>query len=136
MEKLLDNIYFSVLAHFTVTGLSLIFFLAVFELVTRYRAWDEIKAGNVAVALAIGGKIFGVANIFRFSITHHNTLWTSLMWGVIGFLLLLSAYFIFEYLTPKFKVDQELEKGNIAVGVISMMISVGLSFVIGASITI
>lgn len=136
MEKLMDNMYFSVLAHFAVTGLSLIFCLAIFEWVTRYRAWQEIQAGNVAVALAVGGKIFGVANIFRFSIMHHNTLWTSLIWGVIGFLLLLAAYFIFEFLTPKFNVDKELEKGNVAVGIISMVISVGLSFVIGASITI
>lgn len=136
MEKLLDNIYFSVLAHFAVTGLSLIFFLAIFEWVTKYKAWKEIQQGNVAVALAVGGKILGVANIFRFSITHHNTLWTSLLWGVIGFTLLLAAYFIFEFLTPKFKVDQELEKGNVAVGIISMTISVGLSFVIGASISI
>jgi len=134
LERLLENHYFSVIAHFSVAGLSIIFFLAIFEWVTRYRAWHEIQNGNVAVSLAVGGKILGVANIFRFSILHHNSLWESLIWGGIGFLLLLAAYFIFEFLTPKFNVDKELEKGNLAVGVISMIISVGLSFVIGASI--
>lgn len=135
MDKLLDNVYFSVLAHFAVTALSLLLFLAIFEWVTRYRAWQEIQEGNVAVALAVGGKIMGVANIFRFSILHHNTIWTSLIWGAIGFLLLLVAYLLFEFLTPKFNVDQELKKGNVAVGIISFIISVGFSFVIGASIS-
>lgn len=136
MEQLMENVYFSVLAHFAVTGLSLLLFLAIFEWVTKYRTWEEIQAGNVAVALAVGGKILGVANIFRFSILHHNTLWMSLLWGVIGFLILLASYFIFEFLTPKFNVDQELKNGNVAVGIISMVISIGISFVIGASISI
>lgn len=135
MEQLLDNVYFSVIAHYAVAGLSIIIFLALFEWVTRYKAWHEIQSGNVAVALAVGGKILGVANIFRFSIIHHNTIWTSMLWGAIGFVLLLIAYFLFEFLTPKFNVDKELEKGNIAVGVISMAISLGMSFVIGASIS-
>jgi len=44
------------------------------------------------------------------------------------------AYFLFEFMTPRFNVDQEIANDNRSVGFISFTISVGLSFVIGASI--
>jgi len=106
-----------------------------FELVTSYKNWEQIQKGNIAVALATGGKIFGVCNIFRFSIERHNTLPEMILWGLFGFSLLVFAYILFEYLTPKFKVDKEIENDNRSVGFISLTISVGLSFVIGASIS-
>jgi putative membrane protein len=56
-------------------------------------------------------------------------------WGIYGFVLLLAGYFIFEFLTPKFKIDEEIQNDNRAVGLISMIISIGLSYVIGAGIS-
>ncbi|WOV83150.1 DUF350 domain-containing protein [Sporosarcina jeotgali] len=121
--------------YFSTVVLCLIVSMVIFEIVTKYRCWDEIKKGNLAVAFATGGKIFGVANIFRYSIEQHNTLPQMIGWGLFGFTLLIFAYVLFEFLTPMFKVDEEIEKDNRSVGFISMIISVGLSFVIGASIS-
>ncbi|GGC93322.1 UPF0719 transmembrane protein YshE [Thalassobacillus devorans] len=121
-------------ARYSVVILCLVVFMAVFEIVTRYNNWKEIKEGNLAVAMATGGKIFGIANIFRYSIEHNDSLLQTMGWGVYGFLLLLIGYFIYEFLTPHFKIDVEIEKDNRAVGFISLVISVGLSFVIGANI--
>lgn len=121
--------------YFSVVVLCLVVSMVLFELVTKYNNWKEIREGNVAVALATGGKIFGVTNIFHYSIMQSNSLFEMLGWGLYGFALLIFAYLLFEFLTPKFKVDEELENGNRAVGLISMVISIGLSFVIGASIT-
>ncbi|KLR73983.1 membrane protein, partial [Geobacillus sp. T6] len=45
-----------------------------------------------------------------------------------------AAYFIYEFLTPKFNIDDEIARDNRAVGFISLSISVGLSFVIGEGI--
>ncbi|MER1290829.1 DUF350 domain-containing protein, partial [Bacillus sp. C1(2022)] len=55
-------------------------------------------------------------------------------WGLFGFILLLIGYFIFEFLTPRFKIDKEIENDNRAVGFISFVISVGLSFVVASGI--
>ena len=134
MEKLLEIEMVQTAAYYSVSVLALLVFLAIFETVTKYHNWEEIKRGNLAVALATGGKIYGVANIFRHSIEHSDSLLTMLGWGVLGFSLLLLSYFIFEFLTPTFKVDEELARDNRAVGFIAMIISVGLSYVIGASI--
>ncbi|WP_083243439.1 DUF350 domain-containing protein [Paenibacillus nuruki] len=119
---------------FSVAVLQLIVFLWCFEMVAKYKCWDEIRRGNLAVAMATGGKIFGICNIMRFSIEAHSTVYESLGWSVIGFLLLLAAYFIFEFLTPVFKIDEEIAADNKAVGLISMIISISLSYVIGATI--
>jgi putative membrane protein len=121
--------------YFSVVVLCLILTMVIFEIVTKYKNWEEIQKGNVAVAMATGGKIFGVANIFRYSIENHNSLPEMMGWGLYGFGLLLVAYFLFEFLTPKFNIDREIENDNRSVGFISLSISVGLSFVIGASIS-
>ncbi|PWU68213.1 DUF350 domain-containing protein [Gracilibacillus dipsosauri] len=128
------NIFVETAARYSVAILCLIVFLVIFELVTSYKNWDEIKNGNLSVAMATGGKIFGIANIFRYSIEHNDTLIESMTWGFFGFVLLLFGYFIFEFLTPTYKIDHEIANDNRAVGFISMVISVGLSFVIGSSI--
>ena len=120
--------------YFSVVVLCLVVSMVIFEMVTKYNNWEQIKKGNLAVAMATGGKIFGVTNIFRFSIEQHNSLFEMIGWGLFGFTLLIFAYILFEFLTPKFKVDDEIEQDNRSVGLISMVISVGLSFVIGASI--
>lgn len=120
--------------YFSVVVLCLIVSMVLFEIVTKYKNWEEIRKGNMAVAMATGGKIFGVANIFRYSIEQHNTLPQMIGWGLYGFVLLVVAYLLFEFLTPQFKIDKEIEEDNRSVGFISLTISVGLSFVIGASI--
>ncbi|MDX1807172.1 MAG: DUF350 domain-containing protein [Paenisporosarcina sp.] len=121
--------------YFSVVVLCLILTMVLFEIVTKYKNWQEIQKGNLAVAMATGGKIFGVANIFRYSIENHNSLPEMIGWGLYGFALLIVAYFLFEFLTPKFNIDREIENDNRSVGFISLSISVGLSFVIGASIS-
>jgi putative membrane protein len=121
--------------YFSVAVLCLIVSMVIFEIITKYKNWEEIKKGNMAVAMATGGKIFGVTNIFRFSIDQHNSLLQMIGWGLYGFALLIFAYILFEFLTPKFNVDDEIEKDNRSIGFISMTISVGLSYVVGASIS-
>ncbi|MFS0822471.1 DUF350 domain-containing protein [Bacillus sp. 1P02SD] len=134
MEQFWDNEYVLTAANYSVVILCMVLFMAIFELVTKYKNWEEIQKGNLSVAMATGGKIFGIANIFRYSIQNHDSLFVMISWGVFGFFLLLIGYFIFEFLTPKFNIDVEIQQDNRAVGLISLIISVGLSYVIGAGI--
>jgi putative membrane protein len=133
-EHFLDNPYLSALVIFSVAVLVLIVFLTVFELVTKYNDWQEIKAGNLSVAMATGGKIFGICNVFHYAIQNNESIGHALIWSGFGFVLLLISYFIFEFLTPYFKIDEEIKKDNRAVGFLAMVISVSISFVIGACV--
>jgi len=134
LDKWLTNPYVGTLAFFTVAIMAMIVFLAVFEFVTKYSNWKEIKKGNISVGMATGGKIFGIGNIFRFAIESHESVYNALIWASYGFVLLLAAYFIFEFLTPNLNIDKEIEKDNRAVGFLSMVISIAMSYVIGASV--
>lgn len=110
--------------------------LVIFELITtKYKDWDEILKGNHAVALSIGGKIVGICIILAFSIYNSADIVETLIWGGVGIVLQMVAYLLFQLFTRNFSVEEQLHKGNIAVGIISMCVSIGLGFVIGASIT-
>ncbi|WP_416151441.1 DUF350 domain-containing protein [Salipaludibacillus sp. HK11] len=134
MEAFFSHEYVYTAGVYSIVVISIIIALAIFEWVTKYGTWNEIEKGNIAVALATAGKIFGVANVFRHSIMVNDSVLAMLGWGAYGFVLLLFVYFIFEFLTPRFKVDEELMKNNKAVGLLSFVLSVALSYVIGASI--
>ncbi|WP_313641414.1 DUF350 domain-containing protein [Paenibacillus sp. FSL K6-0276] len=134
IDLLLGHPLGALLGYFTVAILGLVIFLSVFEMVTKYNCWEEIRKGNLAVAMATGGKIFGICNVLRFSIEADVTIYETMKWSVVGFLLLLLAYFLFEFLTPVFSIDEEIAADNRAVGLIAMLISVSLSYVIGAAI--
>ncbi|MFP7478047.1 DUF350 domain-containing protein [Terribacillus saccharophilus] len=134
MESFWENTIVLTAARYSVAVLSIIVFMAIFELVTSYKNWEEIRRGNLSVAMATGGKMFGIANVLRFSYEHNDGILQSIMWSSIGFVMLLIGYFIFEFLTPTYKIDSEIANDNRAVGFISLVISVGLSYVIGASI--
>lgn len=136
IDTLLQNPFAASIVFVSVTVLSLIVFLSMFELVTKYKCWGEIKKGNLSVAMATGGKIFGICNIFRFSIEANDSIYESMIWGAYGFVILLVAYFLFEFMTPVFRIDEEIARDNRAVGFIAMIISVSLSYVIGATVII
>lgn len=129
-QYLLTFLYFIVAAAVVVIG------LIIFELITtKYKDWEEIEKGNSAVALSIGGKIIGICIILAFSIYHSDNLATTAIWGGYGVILQMIAYYLFDLFTTKFSVEAQLKEGNISVGIISMCVSIGLAFVIGASIT-
>lgn len=134
VDFLVQNEVFLTIVYYIAAIAAIIIALIVFELVTKYKNWEQIRKGNVSVAMATAGKIFGVANIFRFSIEHNDTMLQTFTWAAIGYVLLVAAYFIFEFLMPKFNVDREIEKDNRAVGFIAMILSIALSYVVGASI--
>lgn len=112
-----------------------IFFLIDDLLVPAYVLWDEIRKGNIAVALATGGKMIGLGFVTMSAIQHNETVWMSMLWTAIGGVLLLAGYFVFELATPRIAVSREIAMGNRAVGLVSMCLSIGLGLIIGACIT-
>jgi putative membrane protein len=119
---------------FVATSIVLLIAIFVFDLVTRYKVWEEINKGNTAVALSLGGIVLGVSNVMKSAIESNDKLVDTIMWGGIGTAVLLIVYFAFEILTPKLNVSEEIGKGNKAVGLISLVFSIAFSFIIGASI--
>jgi len=99
-----------------------------------YKTWPEIARGNMAVGMASGGHIIGLAIIAWAAVSGGLSIWVSLVWLAIGGLLLTVSYWLFELLTPKLAVEDELAKDNRAVGLVSLAISVGSGLIISACI--
>ncbi|ASF40151.1 DUF350 domain-containing protein [Halobacillus halophilus] len=128
--------FLATLGYFVIAVIVVVIGLLVFEWLTRqYKDWDEVKKGNQAIAMSISGKIIGICIVLSFAIYHSFTVWDTLIWGAYGVFLQMIAYLLFEMLTRKFSVETQLKANNTAVGIISMGVSIGLAFVIGASIT-
>lgn len=133
---MLSNPFVLTFLYFVVATLIVMIGLFLFELITtKYKDWDEIRNANSAVALSVGGKIVAICIILAFSIFHNDTVFMTVVWGGYGISLQLVAYYVFDFTTRQFSVETQLKKGNVAVGIVSFCVSIGLAFVIGASIT-
>lgn len=102
---------------------------------TRYDDWEEIKNGNMAAAMVLGGNILGIGNIMRFAVTSNSNPLEMLLWGMVGIVLLVLVHLIYDRLLPRLEVESEIKAGNKAVGFVVMMLLISLSYVIGASIS-
>lgn len=107
--------------------------LFLFQKITRFDDWREIGRGNVAAALASGGQVLGLAHIIHSAIVHNQGLGATLLWTGVGFVLQVLGYFLFDLITP-FKNDQEIAKGNVAVGALLAIITVALAHVVASVI--
>lgn len=124
----------SSLACLLLSALIVLLTVFIFTKLTRYNDWAEIARGNVAAAVALGGKVLGAANIMRVAVHTNSGVLDTVLWGLAGMVLLLLTYLAFEWLTPHLDVNGEIAGGNVAVGVLSASFSLALSILVGASI--
>ncbi|WP_054942451.1 DUF350 domain-containing protein [Paenibacillus ihuae] len=108
--------------------------MVVFTLMTPYKDMDEIKKGNVAVALALGGKFLATAIIIGVAAYTNTSIWHMMLWFTVGYVCLIAAYWIFELFTPGFRISEQLQKGNVAVGTMLCLVFIGTSFAVSSLI--
>ncbi|SDW12923.1 DUF350 domain-containing protein [Paenibacillus sp. CF384] len=103
----------------------------VFSKLTRFNDWEEIRRGNEAAGIYMGSKLLGLGIIVAMvSYSSHD--WEAmLIWSGIGILLLCLVYVVFDFLTPKLNVCEEIAKGNKSVAQLLRAIILGSSIVIG-----
>ena len=89
---------------------------------------------GIAVSHSLGGKVVGQALVLASAIFHSVSVLDLVIWGVIGIIFQVLVYYVFEKLTP-FKVDEEVCKGNIAVGIFSARLSFATGLILAALIS-
>jgi putative membrane protein len=102
-----------------------------FTKLTKFDDAEEIAKGNEAAGIYMGSKLLGLSIIVGMvSLSSHD--WISMVvWSVVGIVVLSLVYLVFDFLTPKFKVCDEIAKGNMAVAQLLRAIIIGTSLVIG-----
>jgi putative membrane protein len=126
----LINIFVSVIVIILLQLLGML----VFNWMTPYRDMDELKKGNVAVGLALGGKFMATAIILGVAAYTNTSIWFMMLWFAVGYVCLIVAYWVFEWVTPGFKISEQLQKGNVAVGILLSMVFIGFAFAISSLI--
>ncbi|AJS60320.1 DUF350 domain-containing protein [Paenibacillus sp. IHBB 10380] len=108
--------------------------MVIFSWMTPFKDMEELKKGNVAVALALGGKFVATAIILGIAAYTNTSIWFMMLWFAVGYLCLIAAYWIFELVTPGFKISDHLQKGNVAVGIMLCMVFIGTAFAVSSLI--
>ncbi|MFF2089601.1 DUF350 domain-containing protein [Paenibacillus sp. NPDC058174] len=108
--------------------------MVIFSWITPYKDMEELKKGNVAAGLAMGGKFLSTAIILGVAAYTNTSIWHMMLWFAVGYVCLVLAYFIFELATPGIKIGEELRKGNTAIGILLCFVYVGTSFAISSLI--
>lgn len=108
--------------------------MVIFTLMTPFKDMEELKKGNVAVGLAFGGKFLATAIILGVAAYTNTSIWFMMLWFAVGYICLIAAYWIFELFTPGFRISEQLQKGNVAVGVVLAVVFVGTAFAVSSLI--
>lgn len=103
----------------------------VFSKLTKFDDIKEIHNGNEAAGIYMGGKLIGLSIIVGM-VSYSSHSWLAMaVWSLIGMVILCLVYLIFDFLTPGFKVCEEIAKGNKAVAQLLRAVIIGTSFVLG-----
>jgi putative membrane protein len=108
--------------------------MVIFRWMTPYNDMEELKNGNVAVGLALGGEFLATAVILGVAAYTNTSIWFMMLWFAVGYVCLLAAYWIFEWITPGFVISDQLKKGNVAVGILLCAVFIGTSFAVSSLI--
>lgn len=92
-------------------------------------------AAAKAVTFDLGGKVIGLALLLGSAIYHAVGLWDLTVWELTGTVFLILVYYIFELLTPKFKIRREIPNGNVAIGIFSFCLSIASGILMAALIS-
>lgn len=103
----------------------------VFSRLTRFDDAKEIDKGNEAAGIYMGSKLLGLCIIVAM-VSYSSDDWLSMIvWSLIGIVILCLVYLAFDFLTPRTKVCEQIERGNVATAQLLRMIIIGTSIVIG-----
>lgn len=131
MMNLLQNFSIYALAAFGVFIIAML----IIVFVTRHKEFELIGKGNQAAALSFGGKLLGIAFVLGSAITHSVSLIDMVIWGAVGLVAQLLFFFISEVITIRFSISDAIEKDNKAVGILLLLLSLSVGWIVAACLT-
>ncbi|NBD23138.1 DUF350 domain-containing protein [Paenibacillus glycinis] len=108
--------------------------MLIFSWMTPFKDLEELRKGNMAVGLALGGKFLATAIILGVSAYTNTSIWYMMLWFAVGYVCLIAAYWLFELITPGLKISEHLQKGNTAIGILLCFVFLGTSFAVSSLI--
>jgi putative membrane protein len=109
--------------------------LILMEITTKVKEFSLMAKGNKAASFVLGGRLLGLAIVLFSSLANSISLIDMILWGSIGIVAQIIVFYLAEWLTPRFNVNQSIEEDNQAVGIFLMLLSISIGIVIAGSLT-
>jgi putative membrane protein len=109
--------------------------LFIMEITTKVKEFSLMAKGNKAASFVLGGRLLGLAIVLYSSLANSISLIDMIIWGSIGIVAQIIVFYLAEWLTPRFNVNQSIEEDNQAVGIFLMLLSISIGIVIAGSLT-
>lgn len=103
----------------------------IFSFITRYNDSEEIAKGNEAAGMYMGSKLLGLCIIVGLVSINSDNWIDVIIWSAVGIVILCLVYIIFDILTPRTKLCEQIKNGNMAIAQLLRSLIIGISFVIG-----
>jgi len=128
------------LAVWTLSGAVLLTLLMVIDsLFTKYKDFQEIRRGNLAVTIRLVMKIFAQALILKYVLEGSSSIVSAWIVSFISFVILLALESAVEFILRKWgdlNLDEGTERGNVAHGLFAGTLHVIGAMIITAALSI
>ncbi|MEJ8302841.1 DUF350 domain-containing protein [Saccharibacillus sacchari] len=128
------------LAVWTLSGAVLLTLLMVIDsLFTKYKDFQEIRRGNLAVTIRLVMKIFAQALILKYVLEGSSSIVSAWIVSFISFVILLALESAVEFVLKKWgglNLDEGTERGNVAHGLFAGTLHVIGAMIITAALSI
>lgn len=109
--------------------------LFLFDLTSRNEKIKKVSQGNTTAALVMGGKLLGLAFVIGSAIAHSVSFLDMVIWGVIGIVAQILFYLLAEVVTINYSIKDAINEDRVSVGVLLMMFSLSIGWIIASSLT-
>lgn len=123
----------SFLAYFVLAVVLLIVFIRLYTWITPQDELALIRANNASAALAFGGGIIGFALPLSSAIRNSQSLLDCALWGAVALVVQVLTFVVLR-LTVK-QLPERIEKGEMAIGILSAVVAVAVGHINAACMT-
>ncbi|QDX93920.1 DUF350 domain-containing protein [Brevibacillus laterosporus] len=102
---------------------------------TKVKEFQLIATNNQAAALTLGGKMLGLAFVLGSAVANSVSLVDMVIWSGVGIVAQIIFFFLAEIITIRFSIREAIEKNNTAVGILLMMFSLSIGWIVGQCLT-
>jgi putative membrane protein len=119
---------------FALSGLLLMFLgLVLFDILTPFKIFDEVQNGNEAVAWLVTGFLVSTGIVLGDAFNDH-LVWTQAMATAgISMLLNILGYYLWEWVTPRWSLNQAIKNGSTAAAKVCFGIFIAVGLVVAGS---
>lgn len=130
------SLYVNFAAYLTLSLVLLMVGMYLFEIsTTRLKEFQLIRQKNITAALALGGKILGLALVLGSAVENSVSLIDMVIWGAIGIAAQIVSFVLAELITIRFSIHKAIEEDNRAVGVMLLTLSLAIGWIVAKSLT-